>query len=756
MKYVIYILALTIWLSLIANKSMAQNLPGSGNATTGFGPGYVEIEDFPRVQFPITFAAWVRLEPFGQQPITQRFPIFSTGQGTATTYRGISFQLTRQEHGSYIEVQWGNGLCAGPNCIKTIRRFFNTILVNSDRMFHVAVVLHNTNQATIYVNGNFSFSTPSEQGNPAITNPAYPPLNETNYARIGAHQAGATDFFDGSIDEITVWNTARTHHQIREYMCKKVPPTANNLLAYYKLDELNATDTVVDSSPNNFFGVPAGTQLLTKEYSGAPIGDEADYNGPGALGVVHVNSLGDTVEVSNPSVEQVTTVHAYTVFSDPNHKNGIGADSSCMRDRYYGVFLAHGIRYLPGTIIYPHNSNYQIMDVSIRGNTPPDYFGVFTRGRNNFMNWQLETGPNLQGNEILDTVLICREFYPRLEAPKYDPDLPDTVFTCSFPLLLSAATLDVGTLSWDDSLNTMGRELSVLKPGNYTITASSLPCSIASISHTVTVLGETIEADTTFNICEGDSVVFLDTIFKDEGQFMVTRSSSFCDTIWEVNIEVSSQTIHRDTVVSLCPGETFEGGGNVFSEAGNYTFIEPDPDGCFFEYNLEIIGLSDSDIYIESESEKLCNGESLILSVRNHDGYPILWSTGETTQMIAIFSGGEYAVQVGGQCGFRHDTISILQGGCRPRLFIPNAFAPTGTGNNERFKVKGDGIQSYEISILDRWGNVIYHSTDLSEAWDGTYKGKMVPSAVYVYLIVVTGFESSEVIREQGTLYLLR
>ncbi|MCC5917385.1 MAG: gliding motility-associated C-terminal domain-containing protein [Cryomorphaceae bacterium] len=749
MMHTIRILIWTIGFSLMANVSMAQNLPGSGNATTDFNPGYVEIEDFPRVEFPITLTAWVRLEPFNPPPSIARFPIFSTGQGTGTAYRGLSFQMVRQGSIPYLEVQWGNGACLALNCVRTFRAFVNVNVVNADQMIHVAAVIHSVNQVQFYLNGQLVNSF--QQGNPSILQPAYSPAIETNFARIGSHQAGGTDFFDGSIDEITIWDTARTLNQIREFMCKKVPPASNNLLAYYKLDEINATDTVVDSSPNNYFGLPVGT--LTKEFSGAAIGDESDFNYPANTGVLHINSLGDTVHVTRPGVLAIVGAHAYTVFAEPNHKNGIGADSTCMRDRYYGVFLAHIMRPPPS---FPNpNPNYQIMDVSIRGNTPPPFFGVYIRGRNNVPTWQLQAGPNAQGNEITNLVPIRREFYPRIEDFDYDPDLPDTVITCNFPLLLSAAPLDVGSLSWNDSLNTTGRELSVLKPGNYTITATS-PCSTGTITQTITVLPDIVEADTNFSFCEGDSVAFLDTVFREEGQFVITSTSPLCDTIWEVNIVFSNQTIPRDTSVSLCAGETFAGGGSVFTEAGNFTYIEPNPDGCDFEYSLEIIRLSDPEIFIDTDDEELCDGEELTLTVENHEDYPILWSTGETTKSITILTGGDYSVQVGGQCGLRHDTIFIFQSNCRPKLYIPNAFAPTGTGRNERFEVKGDGIRIYEISIYDRWGNKIYHSTDLNESWDGTYNGQLVPSAVYVYVIIATGFETPEVVRERGTVYLLR
>ena len=76
-------------------------------------------------------------------------------------------------------------------------------------------------------------------------------------------------------------------------------------------------------------------------------------------------------------------------------------------------------------------------------------------------------------------------------------------------------------------------------------------------------------------------------------------------------------------------------------------------------------------------------------------------------------------------------------------FYIPKAFTPDGDGINDFFTGKGIYIQEFEMSIFDRWGNLIYRSDDISKPWDGkANKGtEIAQSDVYIYSIKVTDFK---------------
>lgn len=62
-------------------------------------------------------------------------------------------------------------------------------------------------------------------------------------------------------------------------------------------------------------------------------------------------------------------------------------------------------------------------------------------------------------------------------------------------------------------------------------------------------------------------------------------------------------------------------------------------------------------------------------------------------------------------------------------IYIPNSFTPNGDGLNDVFKPTGSGITSVEylLTIYDKWGVVVFQTTDPEEGWDGTYQGTLVP-----------------------------
>ena len=71
-------------------------------------------------------------------------------------------------------------------------------------------------------------------------------------------------------------------------------------------------------------------------------------------------------------------------------------------------------------------------------------------------------------------------------------------------------------------------------------------------------------------------------------------------------------------------------------------------------------------------------------------------------------------------------------------VYAPNAFTPNGDGLNDVFEVKGIGIKHYKLQVFSRWGELMYESDNLEDQWDGTFDGKKVPSATYVYKIHYT------------------
>lgn len=133
------------------------------------------------------------------------------------------------------------------------------------------------------------------------------------------------------------------------------------------------------------------------------------------------------------------------------------------------------------------------------------------------------------------------------------------------------------------------------------------------------------------------------------------------------------------------------------------------------------------------EDISLCDFFSVELDAGSADSY--LWSTGENSQSIAPASAGTYWVTATyGNCT-SSDTIVLTGVLGESMVYIPNTVTPDGDVLNDVFFVYGTDMIDFRLRIFDRWGELIFESTDMAEGWDGTFKGEIVQQDTYVYVV---------------------
>lgn len=89
--------------------------------------------------------------------------------------------------------------------------------------------------------------------------------------------------------------------------------------------------------------------------------------------------------------------------------------------------------------------------------------------------------------------------------------------------------------------------------------------------------------------------------------------------------------------------------------------------------------------------------------------------------------------------------------------YIPNAFTPDQDGLNDIFKITGlpvDNITGFNLQIYNRWGKMIFSTTDILLGWDGTCNGQKCPAGVYVW--VIHYMDKKNKVTNKGTLMLIR
>lgn len=66
-------------------------------------------------------------------------------------------------------------------------------------------------------------------------------------------------------------------------------------------------------------------------------------------------------------------------------------------------------------------------------------------------------------------------------------------------------------------------------------------------------------------------------------------------------------------------------------------------------------------------------------------------------------------------------------------LLIPTAFSPNGDGVNDVFRVLNRDVSKLKLQIYNRWGELVFETTDPFEGWDGMYKETKQPLGVFVW-----------------------
>ena len=138
--------------------------------------------------------------------------------------------------------------------------------------------------------------------------------------------------------------------------------------------------------------------------------------------------------------------------------------------------------------------------------------------------------------------------------------------------------------------------------------------------------------------------------------------------------------------------------------------------------------------------------------------YSYNWDNGENTPVITNLSSGSYTLIITDSVGCSSSTLGSvddLNNNCDYHIFLPNIFSPNGDSHNDEFIVRGKGIKSISLIVYSRWGEKVFETNDVELGWDGTFKGKPMNTAVFVYYLNATMI-NDETIEKQGNVTLVR
>jgi len=187
-----------------------------------------------------------------------------------------------------------------------------------------------------------------------------------------------------------------------------------------------------------------------------------------------------------------------------------------------------------------------------------------------------------------------------------------------------------------------------------------------------------------------------------------------------------------------------------------YTVLVTDADGC---YDTDAVTLSTLALPTVSLGEdfEACLGQVRLIAVDSQPGQSYLWSTGDTGPIISVTNSGTFEVTASNSCGSVSDAINVIFSDCDCAIYIPNAFTPNGDGFNDVWQPVVCPVQTYELFIFNRWGEMIWTTQDRNEPWQGQVIGgsEVAQDEVYIYVLKL-GIDSGNKKRLTGSVTLLR
>ena len=276
------------------------------------------------------------------------------------------------------------------------------------------------------------------------------------------------------------------------------------------------------------------------------------------------------------------------------------------------------------------------------------------------------------------------------------------------------------------------------------------------------------------SICQGEFYYAGNANQTTSGIYRDTISNSFgCDSVITTNLIVNpnpipdlgqDKSICSQTSVILNPGsfnsylwqDMSTQPSFSANTIGQYWVKVKNSFNCTASDTINILSINNSPTNFLKKIDSICSGKDLTIKpISNFTSY--LWSTGSSNNNISVQSPGKYWLKVMDVNGcFGNDTINVIPKNCFSEIYFPNAFTPNGDGKNDFFKVAVYGnLVSFSLQIFNRYGQLVFQSTDFQKGWDGFYKGGIYASGVFTWQCKYQ-LVGKLITKEKGTIVLIR
>lgn len=362
--------------------------------------------------------------------------------------------------------------------------------------------------------------------------------------------------------------------------------------------------------------------------------------------------------------------------------------------------------------------------------------------------------------------------------PILDYNLSDSVLTCQNPEIsgiLNLSSSNLGAWSLNNTVISTTASSQIIMPGNLVITTTGLNgcTNTDSIVITSTVTYPSIDFSVLDTLCAGQNLVLIasgnglinwnpdlpngNMVYPTVSQFFTAyiidslgcenTDSVYVNVIQGPNLEVTSDTICLGESANL--SVTSATGTSIYWQTGQTTvnislsanqdtsiYVFGILNGCYSDTliaNITVLPNASVEIEVNGDSV-LCVGGAVNLISSQITGN--FWSTGQNSQTVSI-SQPQWVILTNSNpngCNSQ-DSINITTSGF-PCLEIIGVFSPNDDGINDNWEIPG--IEAYpkaEVSIFNRWGQLLFFSIGYTAPWNGKFNNEPLPTGDYFYII---------------------
>jgi len=189
--------------------------------------------------------------------------------------------------------------------------------------------------------------------------------------------------------------------------------------------------------------------------------------------------------------------------------------------------------------------------------------------------------------------------------------------------------------------------------------------------------------------------------------------------------------------------------------AGNYSLHIIDGSSCTTDTTITVNDLSNKIAVTLGNDTAFCPGQQMVLNAGIFNKY--LWQDGSTNPTYTVTQSGKYWVQVTDIDGCTASDTIIVTVDCSG-IYFPTGISPNGDLLNDTFGPLGNlaALSSYSLSVYNRFGQLIFYSTDPYKRWNGRYNGNNFDAGTTLTWFATYTINGLPPAIQKGTLTIIR